>query len=139
MTCRYQVHLIHTQMGGATSGRHPRQDNKCITLCISLHLFAVCLSLGSPTVKRVEWGTLSSAPASPPSCPQIRSHKMYQNVTSCDMFLFAVCLHHLPAILTRHHQISLFGSPLSWRCMKLLLVKLACSTVPTRLAGRRLW
>ena len=24
MTCLYQVHLIHTQMGGATSGRHPR-------------------------------------------------------------------------------------------------------------------
>ena len=33
-------------MGGATSGRHPRQDNNCITLCISLHLFAsLCISL----------------------------------------------------------------------------------------------
>jgi hypothetical protein len=27
MTCRYQVLLIHAEMGGATSGRHPRQDN----------------------------------------------------------------------------------------------------------------
>ena len=47
MTYRYQVLLIHTQMGGATSGRRPRQDNNL------LHNFSSCRSRKHPYCKRM--------------------------------------------------------------------------------------
>jgi hypothetical protein len=45
MTYRYQVLLIQTQMGGATSGRHPSQNN---SQCIAFLEVAVASILKSP-------------------------------------------------------------------------------------------
>ena len=39
MTCRYQGLLIHTQTGGATSSRHPRQDVKIIYIYICIYMY----------------------------------------------------------------------------------------------------
>ena len=65
MTCRYQVHLIHTQMG-ATSGRHPRQDNNllwhfpsfcCWYLCMKRPAWVISwhIQLDSLGPSLVEW------------------------------------------------------------------------------------